>query len=53
MMTESGSRGELELASLLEHVSTQGRLKIWTEDLEAFFLSWKLVEIWKNDTNTI
>ena len=31
----------------------QGRLNIWTEDLKAFFLSWKLVEIWKNDTNII
>ena len=29
----------------------QGRLNIWTEDLKVFFLSWKLLEIWKNDTN--
>ena len=26
-------------------LQTQGRLNIWTEDLKAFFLSWKLVEI--------
>jgi len=37
----------------LKHRIIQGRLNIWTEDLKAFFLSWKLTEIWKNDTNII
>ena len=31
----------------------QGHLKIWTEDLKPFFLSWKPVGIWKNGTNII
>ena len=31
----------------------QGHLKIWTEDLKPFFLSWKPVGIWKNCTNII
>ena len=31
----------------------QGHLKIWTEDLKPFFISWKPVGIWKNGTNII
>ena len=31
-------------------ITMQGRHNIWTDDLKAFFLSWKLVEKWKNDT---